>query len=152
MKVVLRQSISTLGEIGDIVSVKDGYARNYLLPRGMAYVATKGNLKVLDEEKRRLVAKQNKQLKDAEKIAAELEKHESAITIPMQVGEEDKLFGSVTKDMIAEKLEEKGFTIDKRKIEIDEPIKTLGIFTVNVRLHTTVYAKVKVWVTREEEA
>ena len=109
MKVILRQSIDTLGDIGDIVTVRDGSA----------------------------------------KIAAELEKHESAITIPMQVGEEDKLFGSVTKEMIADKLAEKGFNIDRRKIEIEEPIKTLGIFTIDVKLHSNVTGKIKVWVVRQ---
>jgi large subunit ribosomal protein L9 len=149
MKVILRQTIETLGDIGDIVSVRDGYARNYLLPNGMAYVATKGNMKVLNEEKKQLFIRKNRELVEAEKIASELEKHESAITIPMQVGEEDKLFGSVTKEMIAEKLAEQGFKIDRRKIEIEEPIKTLGIFTINVKLHAEVVGKVKVWVVRQ---
>ncbi len=149
MKVILRQSIETLGEVGDIVTVRDGYARNYLLPNGIAYVATKGNEKVLVEEKKRLTLRKNRERIEAEKIAAELEKNESSITIPMQVGEEDRLFGSVTKEMIAEKLAEKGFSIDRRKIEIDEPIKTLGIFTVNAKLHADVTGKIKVWVVRQ---
>lgn len=150
MKVILRQNIETLGNMGEVVTVKDGYARNYLLPRGMAYVATEGNMQVLEQERKRLQVKMNRELKGAESLAAELEKHENAITIPMQVGEEDKLFGSVTKEMIAEKLAEKGFNIDRRKIEIDEPIKVLGIYTVKIKLHTDVMAKVKVWVTRQE--
>lgn len=150
MKVILRQNIDTLGNMGEVVTVKDGYARNYLLPRGMAYVATEGNMQVLEQERKRLQVKMNRELKDAEALAAELEKHENAITIPMQVGEEDKLFGSVTKEMIAEKLAEKGFNIDRRKIEIDEPIKVLGIYTVKIKLHTDVMAKVKVWVVRLE--
>jgi large subunit ribosomal protein L9 len=150
MKVILRQNIETIGNMGEVVSVKDGYARNYLLPRGMAYVATKGNMQVLEQERTRLQVKMNRELKDAEKLAAELEKHENAITVPMQVGEEDKLFGSVTKEVIAEKLAEKGFNIDRRKIEIDEAIKVLGIYTVKIKLHTDVAAKVKVWVVRKE--
>lgn len=150
MKVILRQNIETLGSMGEVVTVKDGYARNYLLPRGMAYVATEGNMQVLEQERKRLQVKMNRELKDAEALAAQLEKHENAITIPMQVGEEDKLFGSVTKEMIAEKLAEKGFNIDRRKIEIDEPIKVLGIYTVKIKLHTDVMAKVKVWVVRLE--
>jgi large subunit ribosomal protein L9 len=150
MKVILRQNIESLGKMGEVVTVKDGYARNYLLPRGFAYVATKGNLNVLDEEKKRLSIRMNRELKAASDIAAELEKHENAITIMMQVGEEDKLFGTVTKEMIAEKLAEKGFTIDRRKIEIDEPIKVLGIYTVRIKLHTDVVANVKVWVVRQE--
>jgi len=149
MKVILRQSVESLGSIGDIITVKDGYARNYLLPRGIAFVATDGNMHVLDEEKKRTQVRHNRELKDAEKIAVELEKHENAIKIPMPVGEEDKLFGSVTKEMITEKLMEKGFDIDKRKIEIDEPIKVLGIYTVSVKLHQNVAGKVKVWVVRQ---
>ncbi len=151
MKVILRQDIETLGKIGEVVSVKDGYARNFLIPRGFAYVATGGNLNVLDEERKRKEVKQNRERIDAEKVAEKLARHESAITIPMQVGEEDKLFGSVTKDMIADKLSEKGFVVDKRKIEIDEPIKVLGIYTVKIKLHTEVEAKVKVWVVRLEQ-
>jgi large subunit ribosomal protein L9 len=150
MKVILRQNIDSIGKMGEVVTVKDGYARNFLLPRGFAYVATKGNLSVLEEEKKRLSVKINRELKAAGDIAAELEKHENAITIAMQVGEEDKLFGTVTKEMVSEKLAEKGFAIDRRKIEIDEPIKVLGIYTVKVKLHTDVVAKVKVWVVRQE--
>ena len=149
MKVLLRQNVETLGSIGDIVQVRDGYARNYLIPRGYAYVATDSNLRVLGEEKKRLQIRLNRELKESEKIALELEKHENAITIAMPVGEEDKLFGTVTKEMIAEKLAEKGFSIDKRKIEIDEAIKVLGIYTINVKLHQGVTGKVKVWVVRQ---
>lgn len=149
MKIILRQNIETLGAIGDMVTVRDGYARNYLLPQGLAYVATKSNMRVLEEEKKRYDIRQNKLLREAEKLAVELEKPENAITIAMQVGEEDRLFGSVTKDMITEKLTEKGFDIDKRKIEIDEAIKVLGIYTINVKLHQNVTGKVKVWVVRQ---
>jgi large subunit ribosomal protein L9 len=150
MKIILRQNIETIGKMGEVVTVKDGYARNYLLPHGMAYLANKGNVQVLDQERRSLQVKLNRELKKASDIAAELEKHENAITIAMQVGEEDKLFGTVTKEMIAEKLSAKGFSIDKRKIEIDEPIKVLGIYTVSAKLHTEVSAKIKVWVVRQE--
>ena len=149
MKVILRQHVESLGTIGDIVTVKDGYARNYLLPKGIAYMATEGNQKVLDEERKRLQVKLNKELKEAERIAAELEKHDNAVTIAMQVGDEDKLFGAVTKEMIAEKLGEKGFEIDRRKIELDEPIKVLGVYTIPVKLHSSVIANVKVWVVRD---
>jgi large subunit ribosomal protein L9 len=149
MKIILRQNVESLGSIGDLVTVKDGYARNYLLPHGLAYVATTSNMRVLDEEKKRHDLRQNKLLREAEKLAAELEKAENAITIQMQVGEEDKLFGSVTKEMIVEKLAEKGFDIDKRKIEIDEPIKVLGIYTVSIKLHQNLTGQVKVWVVRQ---
>ena len=150
MKLILTQEVTGLGEPGDAVEVKDGYARNYLLPRGLAYVATKSNMHVLDEEKRRLMVRMNKELKDAERIAQELEKHENAITIQMPVGEEDKLFGTITKEMISEKLAERGFAIDKRKIEIEEQIKVLGIYTVTIHLHANVAGKVKVWVVRQQ--
>ncbi len=149
MKIILRQNIESLGAIGDMVTVRDGYARNFLLPQGLAYVATKSNVRVLDEEKKRYEVRQTKLLREAERLAAELEKPENAITISMQVGEEDRLFGSVTKDMIAEKLTEKGFDIDKRKIEIDDAIKVLGIYTINVKLQQNVTGKVKVWVVRQ---
>jgi large subunit ribosomal protein L9 len=147
MKVILRQNYEPLGQVGDVVEVKDGYAHNFLLPRKIAYIALDGNLRVLDEEKKAVVKKAKHELQTAETLATELEK--VSITIPVQVGEEDKIFGSVTAQMIADNLKEKGYDIDKRKIEIDEAIKTLGIYSVNVKLHQNVGAKVKVWVVRE---
>lgn len=147
MKVILRKDFETLGKIGDLVAVKDGYARNYLLPRQIAYRATTSSLRALEEEKKQHERQEQKQLKDAEKVGSELEK--ISITIAMKVGEDDKLFGSVTSQMIADALKEKGFTVDKRTIELEEPIKTLGIFEVPVKLHTKISAKAKVWVVRE---
>ena len=147
MKVILRKDFETLGKIGDVVAVKDGYARNYLLPRQIAYRATTSSLRALEEEKKQHERQEQKQLKDAEKIGSELEK--ISITIAMKVGEDDKLFGSVTSQMIADALKEKGFTVDKRTIELEEPIKMLGIFEVPVKLHTKISAKAKVWVVRE---
>ncbi|WP_337864620.1 50S ribosomal protein L9 [Ignavibacterium sp.] len=147
MKVILRQTIDKLGKIGQIVDVKDGYALNYLIPKGFAYVAVKGNIKALEEEKK-IVEKRNQQeLKAAETLALELEK--ISVTIPVQVGEEDKIFGTVTTQMIADALKEKGHEIDKRKIEMEEQIKTLGIYNVNIKLHPSVSAKIKLWVVRE---
>ena len=147
MKVILRQTIDKLGKIGQIVDVKDGYALNYLIPKGFAYVAVKGNVKALEEEKK-IVEKRNQQeLKAAENLASELEK--VSVTIPVQVGEEDKIFGTVTAQMIADALKEKGYDIDKRKFEMEEQIKTLGIYNVNIKLHPSVSAKIKVWVVRE---
>jgi large subunit ribosomal protein L9 len=147
MKIILRQNHSTLGSIGDVVVVKDGYARNYLIPRNIAYRATEGNLKALEEEKKTLTRREEKSAKEAEKLSAQLAG--ISLTITMKVGEDDKLFGAVTSQMIADSLIEKGFTIDKRIIELEEPIKTLGIFEVPVKLHSKVTAKVKVWVVRE---
>jgi large subunit ribosomal protein L9 len=147
MKVILRQDFETLGKIGQVVDVKDGYARNYLFPRGIAYAALKGNVKALDEEKKNVEKKNLQELKAAEVLASELET--VSVTIPVQVGEEDKIFGTVTTQMIADALKEKGHDIDKRKIEIEEPIKSLGIYGVSLKLHPSVSAKIKVWVVRE---
>jgi len=147
MKVILRQNYEPLGQVGDVVEVKDGYAHNFLLPRKIAYIALGGNLRALEDEKKAVVKKAKHELQAAETLATELEK--VSVTIPVQVGEEDKIFGSVTAQMIADNLKEKGYDIDKRKIEIDEAIKTLGIYSVNVKLHSNVGARVKVWVVRE---
>jgi large subunit ribosomal protein L9 len=147
MKLILRENHETLGKVGDVVSVKDGYARNYLLPRKIAYSATAGSLKVLEEEKKQKSMKTQKELKVAQKLASDIEK--VSLTIPMQVGEDDKLYGSVTNQMGADSLKEKGYDVDKRKIEIDETIKVLGIYSVSIALHTEVKAKVKVWVVRQ---
>ncbi|MGB5848670.1 MAG: 50S ribosomal protein L9 [Ignavibacteriaceae bacterium] len=147
MKVILRKNIETLGKLGDIVDVKEGYARNFLIPRKIAYSALDGNLKALEDEKKSIARKSEKELHVAEKISTELEK--VSVTIPVQVGEEDKIFGSVTTQMIADALKEKDFDIDKRKIEIEESIKTLGIYNVNIKLHSNINASIKVWVVRE---
>ncbi len=147
MKVILRQNYNQLGNIGDVVDVKDGFARNYLIPRSIAFRATEGNLKALEQEKKQLARKEEKVVVDAEKLAAQL--GSVSLTITMKVGEDDKLFGAVTSQMIADSLTNSGFSIDKRIIELEEPIKTLGIFEVPVKLHSKVTAKVKVWVVRE---
>ena len=147
MKVILRQNYSQLGNIGDVVEVKNGFARNFLIPRSIAFRATEGNLNALEQEKKQLARKEEKVVLDSEKLAAQL--GSVSLTITMKVGEDDKLFGAVTSQMIAESLTEKGYSIDKRIIELEEPIKTLGIFEVPVKLHSKVSAKVKVWVVRE---
>ena len=147
MKVILRQDFETLGKIGEVVDVKDGYARNFLFPRGLAYAALKGNIRALDEEKKSVEKRNLQELKAAEAFASELET--VSVTIPVQVGEEDKIFGTVTTQMIADALKEKGHDIDKRKVEIEEPIKALGIYGVNLKIHQNVNAKIKVWVVRE---
>ena len=147
MKVILRRDYESLGKIGQVIEVKDGFARNFLLPRKIAYAALKGNLAALEEEKKNFAKKAEIERKSAETQAVELEK--VSVTIPVQVGEEDKIFGTVTAQMIADALKEKGFDIDKRKIEVAEAIKSLGIYEVSVKLHANVDAKIKVWVVRE---
>lgn len=147
MKVILRKDFEALGQIGDIVEVKEGYARNFLIPRKIAFTALTGNMRALEEEKQNLARKSEHELQAAEALATELEK--VSVTIPVQVGEEDKIFGSVTNQMISDALSEKDYEIDKRKIEIEEAIKTLGIYSVNLKLHKNINAKIKVWVVRE---
>jgi len=147
MKVILRQNHEKLGKVGDVVDVKDGYARNYLIPKKIGYLASKGNLHALDEEKKQHELHQKKEVVKAEKLSTELDK--LSLTIPMKVGEDDKLFGAVTGQMIADVLKEKGFDLDKRIIELEEPIKALGIYTVKLNLHSGVLGKVKVWVVKE---
>ena len=147
MKLILRQDFQQLGHIGDVVDVKDGYARNYLIPRNMAFEATPSSIRQLEEEKRQHSRHLEKEKLSSEKLAVELEK--VSVTIQMKVGEEDKLFGSVTSQMIADSLKEKGLTVDKRLIDLGDSIKALGIYTVDVKLPGSVVGKVKVWVVRE---
>ncbi len=147
MKVILRKDFEQLGKIGDLVEVKNGYARNFLLPRQIAYVATKGNIRALEEEKQQYAKKEIKQLNAAKALAEELAN--VSITILVKVGEEDKIFGSVTSQMIADALKEKNYDIDKRKVILEEPIKALGIYEINVKLHNDVNATIKTWVVRE---
>jgi len=147
MKLILRKDSSTLGRVGEVISVKDGFARNYLIPRGIAYEATDGNLRQLDEERKQQSRRVDKERTQAEALASHLEK--TSVTIKMKVGEEDKLFGSVTAQMIAESLAEKEIVLDKRHIELEEPLKALGIYDVPVKLAGGVTGKVKVWIVRE---
>ena len=147
MKVILRKTQEKLGEVGAVVDVKDGYARNFLIPKGIAYAASEGSIRALEEEKKQAGRRQSKELKSSEKLAGELEK--VSITLQMKVGEDEKLFGAVTSQMVADSLKEKGFEIDKRIIDLEEPIKALGIYNVGVKLQQGVTATVKVWVVRE---
>ena len=148
MKVILRQNVSNLGEIGEIVTVKAGYARNYLIPRQLAYMANDSAMRALETEKKQYAVQMEKAKQASEVVAGQLA--DLQISIPMQVGEEGRLFGSVTAQMIAQELELRGFTIDRRAISIEEPIKTLGIFEVKVKLHSEITAPLKVWVIAEE--
>ncbi len=147
MKIILRQDYQKLGKIGDVVDVKDGFARNYLLPRNIGFQATAGNMRTLEEEKKQQSMRVDKEVVRARTLAVELEK--TSVTLKMKVGEDERLFGTVTSQMIADALAEKGFTLDKRIIETEEPIKALGIYSANLKLHPAVEAKVKVWVVRE---
>lgn len=147
MQVILRQRIETLGDAGEIVDVKPGYGRNYLIPQGLAYEATDANKRRLEAERARTAAKEAETMQDAQKRAASIEG--VSLTFNARAGQEGKLFGSITSADIAEKLAEQGITIDRRQIELDEPIKTLGVTSVPVRLHPQVRPELKVWVIAE---
>ena len=145
MEVILRQAVDNLGHPGDIVEVSSGYARNFLLPRGVAYEATPGNKKRIAQEKERLEAAENARRDAAQTIANRLA--EVSLTFSAKVGEEGKLFGSVTATDIAHQLEQQGFTeVEKRMIDLHEPIKALGVYKVAIRLHADVKPEIKVWV------
>ncbi len=147
MKIILRQDHENLGEAGKIINVKPGFARNFLIPQGLAMAASPQNKKRFENEKKQMNWRKEQEKRKAEELAKTLENVSCTITV--QVGEEDKLFGSVTSQNIAESLESQGYEIDKRKIQLEEPIKSLGIYSVPIKLHTEVDAKVKVWVVKE---
>ena len=149
MEIILRETIDTLGRAGQVVKVADGYARNYLLPRKLAYLATPGNLKVIEFERQSLVRKDAKQQDEAMKLKEMLDKVE--VTIRRKVGEHEMLYGSVTNSDVADELEKKGFTIEKRKIHMDDHIKKLGEYELQVRLFKDVISTVKVKVEAEPE-
>ena len=147
MEVILRHAVENLGKPGDVVKVKNGYARNYLLPHNLAYEATPGNLKRIQQERERLEAAENTRRGAAQEIATTLE--QVSLTFSARVGEEGKLFGSVTAADIAQQLEQQGFHIEKRQIDLHEPIKSLGVYRVPVRLHADVKPEIRVWVIKQ---
>jgi large subunit ribosomal protein L9 len=144
MEVILRQAIDNLGHPGDIVKVSPGYARNFLLPRGLAYEATAGNKKRIAQEKARLESAENSRRDAASDVAKKIE--EVSLSFSARVGEEGKLFGSITSADIAQQLEAQGIHVEKRMIDLHEPIKALGVYRIPIRLHADVKPEVKVWV------
>jgi large subunit ribosomal protein L9 len=142
MKVILRHDMDELGLEGAIVNVKEGYARNYLIPKGYALVADNRNVKLIEMQKKKIETNRLKAREDAEKVAKDLES--VVITIAQKVGEENKLYGSVTSMDIADEMEKKGISIDRKKIVMDKPIKTLGEFEVKIKLHAQVTGAIKV--------
>ena len=147
MEVILRQAVEKLGHPGDIVKVSPGFARNYLLPRGIAYEATPGNRKRIAQEKTRLEAAESTRRNSAQELAARLE--EVSLSFSARVGEENKLFGSVTSADIAQQLEAQGFHIEKRQIDLHDPIRALGVYRVPIKLHADVKPEIKVWVIKQ---
>ncbi|MEL6346357.1 MAG: 50S ribosomal protein L9 [Myxococcota bacterium] len=144
MRVILQKDVPHLGSVGEIVKVKDGFARNYLVPRGLAVIADERNVRRLSHQKRQAEARAARELAVAKAFAARLE--ENAVTIRRQAGEDGKLFGAVTNRDIAEAFAADGFEIDRRTIDLEEPIKTLGLFNLPVKLDRGVQATIKVYV------
>lgn len=147
MEVILRQAVENLGKPGDIVKVSNGFARNYLLPRGVAFEATAGNLKRVAQEKERLETAENERRTAAQALATKLE--QVSLTFSARVGDEGKLFGSVTSSDIVHQLETQGFHIEKRQIDLHEPLRTLGVFRVPIRLHADVKPEIRIWVIKQ---
>lgn len=147
MKVILRENVDKLGEAGTIVDVKPGYARNFLIPQKKAVAANDANMRAFEEERKAELRRAEKGKMEAEKLAAELSK--VSVTAAVQVGEDDKIFGSVTNQNIADLLAAQGFEIDRKKIIISESIKALGVYEIPIKLHPEVEATIKLWVVRE---
>ena len=147
MKIILREDVDKLGKRGEVVKVSPGYGRNYLVPKGLAYLHTPGNAKKVEIERRSLNVRQAREKQEAEELARRIS--QTSTTIVRKVGENETLYGSVTAADVTEALEKEGFVVDKRKVLLDEPIKSLGIYTVSVKLHPEVTAELKVWVVKE---
>jgi len=146
VKVILSEDIPSLGKIGDVLQVADGYGRNFLIPQGKALLATSQSVKTFEHQKQLLKQKAEKDKKEAEKLARKLE--EVSCTIAMAAGEGDKLFGAVTSLDIEAALKNEGIVVDRKKILLEEPIKSLGIYTVPIKLNPGLTANLKVWVVK----
>jgi large subunit ribosomal protein L9 len=147
MKVILIEDVKSVGSMGDILDVKDGYARNFLFPKNLARLAVNSNLKIIDNIKKKKALNAAKEKKEAEALKEKI----SALscTISVEAGEDDKLFGSVTSHDVSQAFESEGISIDKRQINLEEPIKKLGVYNIAVKLHPEVTAEVKVWVVKK---
>lgn len=148
MKVILLRDVDRVGSSGEIVTVSDGFARNYLIPQNRALLATDANLAQFDSRRRQHEAAADKEHRAAEELAQLLEK--TSLTAQVKVGEEDRLFGSVTNQHIADLLKEQGHEIERRTIELEEPIRSLGVYNIPVRLHASVTATIKLWVVKDD--
>lgn len=147
MKVILQEDVVDLGQAGDLVEVKAGYARNYLIPKGLAMMATSRNVKVLEHQRRLMVARQGKQHTRATDLADAI--NTLSATFTRKAGDDDRLFGSVTSKHIAEFFSDEKLPVERKQIRLEEPIKALGVFNVPIKLHPEVTAELKVWVVKE---
>lgn len=148
VELILRKDVEHLGDAGEVVEVRDGYARNYLLPQGLAYEATEGNLNRLREERRRAEKAVRRERDQAEELAEKLAGF--SITFSKRAGEEGRLFGSVSASDVAQRLQEEGYAVERSHVDLDEPVKELGVYTVGLDLHAEVRPEIKVWVVAEE--
>lgn len=147
MKLILLQDVEKLGKSGEVVTVKDGHARNYLLPKRLALVATEQNLKAFEAEQKRKQEAQEKEKLEAQRLEELISR--TSCTIAVEAGKDDKLFGSVTSLDIQRALESEGIVIDKKKIELEEHINQIGIYSVPIKLHSDVIANLKLWVVKK---
>ena len=147
MKVILLKDIETLGSAGEVVEVKNGYGRNFLIPRNEALVASAANMAQFESRRKQQETLAERDRRAAEALAKKLEAE--SITAQVKVGEEDRLFGSVTAQNIAELLDEKGYEVDRRAIHLEDPIRELGVYNIEVRLHPEIAVAVKLWVVKE---
>ncbi len=148
MEIVLKQDYDKLGKAMEVISVKDGYARNFLIPAGIAVPATEGNKNAVAEAKRFAEKRDEKRSKEARQLAKKIE--DVPCTIPVKVKKDEEIYGSVSSHEIADFLGKEGFKVDKAAVELEEPIKQLGVYSVKIKLHKDVFAKLKVWVVNEE--
>lgn len=147
MEIILREDVERLGKVGEVVKVKEGYARNFLIPKGLALRATSDNLKRVEAEKKIKVIRAEREKREAQALAEKLAS--ISCTIPVEVQEDGALYGSVTGVDIAKALEPDGFKLDKKNFLLDEPIRELGIYRVRMRLHPEVTTELKVWVVKK---
>ncbi len=146
MKVILRQDVEKIGKLGETINAKDGYARNYLIPRGLALEATDKSLKIIEQEKQNLIKKIDREKKEIESLAQKIKN--TSCTISVEVGLDDKFFGVVTNQDIAKAYEQEGVVVDKRLIDLKDPIRELGVFYVPIKLHPEVTVEAKVWIVK----
>ncbi|CAN5367768.1 50S ribosomal protein L9 [soil metagenome] len=148
MQVILRERLENLGDAGEVVDVKPGYARNYLIPQGLAYEASAGNVRRIENERAVVQRQAADQLAAARARVGEIEA--ISLTINARAAQEGRLFGSITTADIADRLATQGVEVDRRQIELEEPIKSLGVFSVPIRLHSEIRPEIKIWVIKEE--
>ncbi|MFH1245326.1 MAG: 50S ribosomal protein L9 [Candidatus Omnitrophota bacterium] len=147
MQVILKKDIDKLGKTGAVVAVENGYARNFLLPKGFALPASPVNVKIVEAEKKKIALREEKEKREAQQLAEKI--GALSCTIAVQAGNEGKLFGSVTNQDVVLALQNEGIEVDKKKIDLPEPIKELGVFKVEIKLHPEVVASVKIWVVKK---